>query len=98
MSFLTVLPARWPAVNVMGVGDDGPVDRVGDVAFQRPDCFFGVLALGASAVVVLASGARVAQLGDGGDVDGVVQLAVASRVETVPSMFTGGRSIGAVAL
>jgi hypothetical protein len=62
----------------VGVGDEGPVDGVGDLSFQRPDGFFGALALGAFAVVVVASRAGVAELGDRGDVDREVQLPVAA--------------------
>ena len=68
-----------------GVGEEAPVDDVGDAPFQRPDCFFGGLALGDLLLVVVPSFARVAKLGDGGDVKDVVEFAVPSRVEPMPS-------------
>ena len=81
-----------------GVGEETPVDDVGDAPFQRPDRFFGGFSLGEFLLVVVPAFAGVAELGDGGDVDGVVEFAVPSRVEPMPSPVTRGRLDGAVAL
>lgn len=51
---------------------------VDTVALQRADGFWGVLAIGAFAVVIVASLARVAELCDRDDVERVVQLAIAA--------------------
>ena len=80
--------AHLSSVGASGVGDEVPVDDVGDLTLQRPDCFFGGLALGDLAVVELAAVARVAELGDRGDVDRAVQLPVAARVEPVTALLT----------
>ena len=76
------------SVESSGVGDEGAVDDVGDLSLQRPDCFFGTLALGSFAVVVLAALTGVAELGDHGDVDRIVELTVAARVEPVALLLT----------
>jgi len=69
-------------VNV-GVGDELVVDGVGDVSLERPKCCFAVFAFVDLASVVDAPGCVVGDLGDRGDVDGVVQLAVTVAVQAV---------------
>ena len=76
--------ARRSLLESVGVGDHGPVDDVGELALERADGFFGVLAVGAFAVVVLAPLTRVAKLGHRGGMDGPVQLPVAALVQPVP--------------
>jgi hypothetical protein len=66
-------------------------DSVGDPALERSECFFAGLAFGLSAKVVGASGCVVTDLGDGDDVDRVVQLAVAARVQPVSLPVGAGR-------
>src|SRR6266480_3584139 len=57
-----------------GVGLEAGEDGVAEAALERAECFFGGLALGELAVVVGAAVAvAVADLGDGGHVDGVVE-------------------------
>ena len=68
----------------MGVGYEVSIDSIRDAAFQRSDGFLTGLALGDLALVVGVAFGVVAELADGGDVDGVVEFAVASRVEPVP--------------
>jgi len=60
------------------VGQDAAVDGVGDASFQAAAGFLDRLVFGDLASVVVAAGAWVACLGDGGDVDGCVELTVAS--------------------
>ena len=99
VSFLSVLPGPVSSLlESAGVGDQWPVDDVGELALQRSDRFFGALALGDVAVVVVAAGAGVAELGDGDDVDRAVQLAVAARVQPMPRRSPEDASMGAVAL
>jgi hypothetical protein len=74
------------AVVTSGVGDQAPVDDVGDASFQRPDGFFGGLALGEFLLVVVPALTGVAELGDGGGVVDVVEFAVPSRVEPMPPL------------
>ncbi len=89
-SFLIVLsgPPSSARRTAAGVSGEVAVDAVRDSSFQRPDRFFGGLAFGDLAVVVGPAFGVVAELGDGGDVDGVVEFAVASRVEPVPGSVT----------
>ena len=63
-------------------------DRVRDLALWRSDGFLGSLALGTFALVVVLPVAGVAELGDGRDVDRIVQLAVAALVEPMPPSLT----------
>jgi hypothetical protein len=63
-----------------GVGDETPIHRIRDASLQRSDSFLVRLAFVESLVVVDPSWRVVADLGDGGGVDRVVQRAVpASR-------------------
>jgi hypothetical protein len=58
------------------VGQDATIDGVRQAALQASAGLFGGLVLGELASVVIAAG--IAGLGDGGDVDGGVELTVAS--------------------
>lgn len=53
-----------------------PPDGVADASFQTTESFSGALAFGEFASVVGAAGCVVADLDDGGDVEGVVELPV----------------------
>ena len=79
-----------------------PVDGVADAPLQRPDRFFAAVAFGDLAVVVGAAGTvAMADLGDGGHVDGVGEATVAAprQPEHVASPLSRGHtSIGAVPL
>src|SRR5215472_5171687 len=67
-----------------GVGAQAGVDGVADPALEAAQGFLGCLALGDLLVVILAAVAvRVAELGDGGHVDGVVEAAVAALGQPV---------------
>jgi hypothetical protein len=59
------------------------VDSVADASLEGPHRFFAAVALGLLAQVVGPSGGVVADLGDGDHVDGVVELTVAARVQSV---------------
>ncbi len=60
------------------------VDDVGDASFQCSDSFLRRFALSQFLLVVIATLARVSELGDRGDVEGMVEFAVPSRVEPMP--------------
>ena len=60
------------------IGEDAAVDGVGDASFETAAGFLGGLVFGELATVVIAAGAGIACLGDSGDVDGGVELSVAS--------------------
>ena len=83
-----VLAARplGPSAQLSGVSDEVPIDDVGEPTLQRSNCFLGRFALGDFAVVKRATEGVVAELGDRDDVDGPVQLPVASRVQPVPDL------------
>jgi hypothetical protein len=72
-----------------GVGEELAVDGVADASFQGAEGFFAGLAFGLFAFVVGAAGGVVADLSDRREVQGVVELAVASRVESVPGPWPG---------
>jgi hypothetical protein len=72
--------ARDTGCGAAGVGLHLLVEGVADLAFERPQCLLGCLALGDLLVVAGASLAvLVADLGDGGHVDGVVHPPVAAQ-------------------
>ena len=60
------------------VGQDAAVDGVREPSFEAAAGLFGSLVFGELASLVVAARAGVACLGDCGDVDGGVELAVAS--------------------
>ena len=72
--------ARWSSGgDALGVGDEVPPDDVAEPPLQRADRFARGLPFGERAVVVAAAGAvRVTDLGDRGDVQRVVESAVAA--------------------
>jgi hypothetical protein len=83
--------ARRLGAGFAGVGAEPGVDGVADPAFETAEGFLGGLALGDLLVVVGAAVAvRVADLGDGGHVDGVVEPAVAAQGEPVNDPVAGG--------
>ena len=65
------------------VGSELPVNDVGDAAFQGSDGFLACLAFGQFLLVVVAAFTGVAELGDRGDVEGMVEFAVPPRVESM---------------
>ena len=60
------------------IGEDAAVDGVRDASFETAAGVLHRLVLGDLASVVVASRTGIACLGDGGDVDGGVELTVAS--------------------
>jgi hypothetical protein len=67
-----------------GVDEELSVDSVGDAPLERTHSFFLCLAFGDLAFEEgAARGVREADLGDRGDVEGVVQLSVAAPREPV---------------
>ncbi len=65
------------------VGEETLVDDGGDSSFQRSEGFLLGLAFGLFLVLVDPAGGVVADLGDGGHVDGMVQHPVSSHRQTV---------------
>jgi hypothetical protein len=78
----------------LGVGDEVAVDDVGQASFEAAQGFHRGLAGGELASVVGAALGVLAQLHDGGDVDDVVDPAVAGAGEAVADLFAGGRVQG----
>ena len=70
----------------MGVGYEAAVDGVGYPAFESPDGFFGRFAFSHLLVVVVATFPGVSELGNGGDVEDVVEFAVPSRIEPMSGL------------
>ena len=81
-----------------GVGEELAVDGVADAALEGAEGFFAGLAFGELAPEVDASVGVVGDLGDRGDVEGVVELAVPAGVEPVAVLRALDASMGAVAL
>ena len=77
------MSSRGVVVGAGGVGEEGAVDGCGELSFERSEGFVAAVAGVASALVVVASGAGADGLGVGGEVDGVVELAVAAPGESV---------------
>ena len=76
--------SREDGIRGLEVGLEVCADAVGDASFEGSDGFAVGLVFGeASLVVGVALGAGSADLGGGGGVDGLVDLAVASAVESV---------------
>jgi hypothetical protein len=80
----------------LGVGDEVAVDDVGQASFEAAQGFHRGLAGGELASVVGAALGVVAQLHDGGDVDDVVDPAVAGAGEAVADLSPEDASRGAV--
>ena len=73
------------ALTCLLVGDEVAVDDVGEASFQRPDRFLAGFAFSQFPFVEDASfGVGVAELGDGDQMQRVVEHPVASRVEPMP--------------
>jgi hypothetical protein len=66
--------------------DQLSVDDVADAPLEGAQGFFGGLALGLFALVVDASGSVVGDLSERRGVDGMVELPVPSRVETMADL------------
>ena len=80
------------------VGQDAPVDDVGQASLERSTGLSWGLALAQLAQVVAAAGTGVAGLADCDGVQGGVELAVAAGVEPVPLVVAAGSVQGAVAV
>jgi hypothetical protein len=81
------------------VEEELPVHGVADAQFERPQRFFLGLSLGYLALELGATlGMVVAQLGYRGDVDGVVEPAVAAPVQPAGDPPPEDTSMGAVSL
>jgi hypothetical protein len=85
-SSLVVLPGPLSAAAEVDVGLAR--DGVADAALEGAQRLFLRLSFGDLALVVGPAGGVVADLGDGGQVKGVVELAVAARVEPAPRSRT----------
>jgi hypothetical protein len=70
-------------VSTVVIGDQMPMDDVGQVALECASSLLGSLGVGQFALVVGLAGARVADLADRDDVQGGVELAVAGPIEGV---------------
>ena len=92
------LPSRTHSCLGSGVVAELTEDRVADLPLECASGFLRRLPLLDLAEVVGAAGVLAADLGDRGHVQGVVELAVASRVQPVSHDFPEDASIGAVAL
>ena len=66
-----------------GVGEEGAVDALGELSLQAPEGFGSAVAGVESPLVVVASGAWADGLGVRGEMDGVVELAVAVAGQSV---------------
>jgi hypothetical protein len=72
------------------VGQDAPVDDVGQAPLQRPAGLGGGLALAQLAQPIAAAGSGVAGLADRDEMQGGIQLAVATGVEPVTLLIAAG--------
>jgi hypothetical protein len=79
-----------------GVGDELPVDHIGQSSAQAAQGFQRGLAFGELAAAVGAAGGVVADLADRGDVEDVVKPPVAGAGEPVPDLGPEEASRGAV--
>ena len=77
------MSSRGVVVGAGGVGEEGAVDGFGELSFECSEGFVAAVAGVASALVVVAAGAGADGLGVGGEVDGVVELAVAVAGQSV---------------
>ena len=76
-------------VSVAGVGAQFLVDGVADASFQAAHRFFAGLPFGLFGEVVGAAGCVVTDLTERGDVDRVVELPVAVRVQSMANLRSG---------
>jgi len=72
------------------VGEDAPVDDVGQASLERAAGLGWGLSFAELAQVVAAAGSGVAGLADGDGVQGGVELAVATGVEPVALLVAAG--------
>jgi hypothetical protein len=87
---LAVLVVLAVLVGCGGVGDELPVDHIGQSSAQAAQGFQRRLAFGELAAVVGAPRGVVADLADRGDVEDVVQPSVAGAGEPVADLGAGG--------
>jgi hypothetical protein len=80
------------------VGQDAPVDDVGQAPLERSAGLGGGLALAELAQVIGVAGSGVAGLADRDGVQGGVELAVAAGVEPMALLVAAGGIQGAVAV
>ena len=80
------------------IGQDAPVDDIGEAPLERSAGLGGGLAFAQLAQVVAAAGSGVAGLADRDGVQGSVELAVAAGVEPVALLVALEASRGAVAV
>ena len=81
------MSSRGVLAGAVGVGEEGAVDGFGELSFEESEGFVAAVAGVASALVVVASGAGADGLGVRGEVDGVVELAVAVAGQSVAHDF-----------
>jgi hypothetical protein len=74
----------------LGVGKQPAVDHIRQLPFQRAHRLATTFALGEFAQVVVTASSAVADLGDGGQVDDLIDLAVAVTVVPMADDVTGG--------
>ncbi len=72
------------------IGDQVAVDDVGQLPFEAAAGLLGRLGLGDLALVVRLSGTGVADLADRDQVQGGVELAVATPVQPMPAQIAAG--------
>src|SRR5947209_18402708 len=84
------LPSRTPSCLVRGVGAELSVDGVTDASFEAAHRFLARLPGSLFGEVLGAGGSVVRDLGQRGDVDRMVQLAVAVWVQPVTDLRAGG--------
>ena len=77
------MSSRGVLAGAVGVGEEGAVDGFGELSFEESEGFVAAVGGVASALVVVAAGAGADGLGVGGEVDGVVELAVAVAGQSV---------------
>ena len=78
------------------IGDQVAVDDVGEVAFQAPAGFLRSLGLDQLASVIDLAWTGVADLADGDEMQGGVELAVAAPVQPMAAQIPLEASTGAV--
>ena len=71
------MSSRGVLAGAVGVGEEGAVDGFGELSFEESEGFVAAVAGVASALVVVAAWAGADGLDVGGEMDGVVELAVA---------------------
>jgi len=82
------VPSRVRAFRASGVGEELFVDRVRDASLEAADRFLRLLSGGSLPAEVGAALGLDAQLGDGSNVDHVVDLSVAGSGESMAVLLT----------